>query len=378
MTPKLKILFANSIQMFAGGEIWMLSTMQELRNRGHEITLLCRPGTELARRAQNLNFKLFQLPIRGDFDPVTIFQIYRWLKKHETDIILTNMDKELRLCGMAAKFVKPRPVVISRRGIDYPLKNKIHYRFSYNVLADSIVANSESTKRSLLKNAPWLNPKRIQVIYNGIHPDKYLLENTQDIRNELNILPDSPLIGFVGQLDERKGIDNLLPAFKKVTQEIPAAVLLMVGTGVMQQRIETFIVQNRLERNIRLVGFRNDIQNIMRTIDLLVLPSWWEGFGIVIIEAMAAGKPVITTNVSSMPEIVIHEETGLVVPVKDEQQLFQAMLELVRNSEKASRMGKRGCEVVMEKFTISGMIDQYLALFNKLKNKLIAAKNTGN
>lgn len=368
MTQKLKILFANSIQMFAGGEIWMLSTMQELRNRGHEITLLCRPDTELARRAQALNFHLFQLPIRGDFDPVTIFHISKFLKKNKIDIILTNMDKELRLCGMAAKLIKPHPAVISRRGIDYPLKNKIHYRFSYNVLADLIVANSESTKRSLLKNAPWLNPERIQVIYNGINPDKYQPENTRDLRNKLNIPPDAPLIGFVGQLDERKGLDNLLPAFKNVTQEIPEAVLLIVGTGVMQQWIETFIIQNCLERNIRLTGFRNDIQNIMRTIDVLVLPSWWEGFGIVIIEAMAAGKPVVTTNVSSMPEIVIHQDTGLVVPAKDEQQLFQAMLELVQNSEKASRMGKRGCAVVMEKFTISGMIEQYLTLFDKLKN----------
>ncbi len=372
MIPKLKILFANSIQMFAGGEIWMLSTMQELRNRCHEITLLCRPDTELARRAQALNFNLFQLPIRGDFDPVTIFQIYKWLKNHETDIILTNMDKELRLCGMAAKFVKPHPVVISRRGIDYPLKNKIHYRFSYNVLADLIVANSESTKRSLLKNAPWLNPERIQVIYNGINPDKYQPENTRDLRNELNIPPDAPLIGFVGQLDERKGLDNLLPAFKQLTHEIPEAVLLMVGTGALQQRIETFITQNRLERNIHLTGFRNDIPNMMRTIDLLVLPSWWEGFGIVIIEAMAAGKPVVTTNVSSMPEIVIHQETGLVVPVKDEQQLFQSMLEIVRNPEKSQKMGKRGKEVVLQKFTIAGMIDQYLALFYRLRNKTIS------
>jgi glycosyltransferase involved in cell wall biosynthesis len=366
MTPKLKILFANSIQMFAGGEIWMLSTMQELRNRGHEITLLCRPNTELARRAQALNFNLFQLPIRGDFDPVTIFQIYKWLKNHETDIILTNMDKELRLCGMAAKFVKPRPVVISRRGIDYPLKNKIHYRFSYNTLADFIVANSKSTKQALLKNAPWLNPDRIQVIYNGVNPEKYQPENTGNLRSEFNIAPNAPLIGFVGQLDERKGLDNLFPAFKKITQAIPDAVLLIVGTGVLQQRIETFIVQNRLERNIRLAGFRNDIPNIMRTIDLLVLPSWWEGFGIVIIEAMAAGKPVITTNVSSMPEIVIHGQTGLVVPVKDDAELYQAMLELVQNLDKAGRMGAQGREVVLEKFTITGMIDQYLALFNKL------------
>jgi glycosyltransferase involved in cell wall biosynthesis len=368
MQPKLKILFANSIQMFAGGEIWMLNTIEALQQRGHAITLLCRPGTELARRAAEKGIDLFLLKLRGDFDPVTIFQIYRWLKQHRPDVILTNMDKELRLCGSAAKLAG-KPVVISRRGIDYPLKDRIHYRLTYNYLTDRVVANSESTKRSLLKNTPWLGADRIQVIYNGIQPENYAEIATRDLRAELELLPGAPIVGFVGQLNERKGFDALLPAFQRLVEKVPAAVLLLAGVGDLQPEIEAFVRAHGLQKNIRLLGFRNDIPNLMRTIDLLVLPSWWEGFGIVLIEAMAAGKPTITTNISSMPEIVAHRETGLIIPPHDATACFQALLEMVTQPDWARELGRHGLEAVHRRFTLTRMVDQYEAFFAELVEK---------
>jgi len=365
MRRKLNILFVNSIQMFAGGEVWMLATIGELRRRKHHITLLCRPETELSKRARQYDIELVTLKIRGDFDPVTIYQLYRLLKKKRIDIILTNMEKELRLCGMAAKLVGTLPV-ISRRGIDHPLKNKLHYRFTYNCLTTCIVANSESTKRSLLQNSPWLNPNRIQVIYNGIDPDNYSESKTKDLRGELDIPKDSSVVGFVGQLNERKGLDTLLPAFKQLREKIPQAMLLAVGKGDMQESIEHFVSENKMNDSVRLIGFREDIPNVMRTIDMLVLPSWWEGFGIVLIEAMAAGKPVITTNVSSMPEIVTHGETGLIVALKNVQELYEAMYQLISYPQIAIKLGRQGREDVERRFTLHAMVDQYESLFYRL------------
>ncbi len=345
----------------------MLNTLRELQRRGHAVTLLCRPGTELAQRAAAERLPQFTRPIRGDFDPVTIYQIANWLRQHPTDVILTNMDKELRLCGLAAKLVRPRPVVIARRGIDYPLKNKLHYRFAYNALADFVVANSASTKRALLQNAPWLDASRVQVIYNGIQPERYHPTQTRDLRPEFNLSPQAPVLGFVGQLDERKGIQTLLQAFDILHQQFSGAQLLMVGTGPLESQIQDFARTHGFGSHLHLVGFRNDIPNIMRTIDFLVLPSWWEGFGIVLIEAMAAGKPVITTDVSSMPEIVTHAQTGLIVPVKAVAPLAQAMQSLIQTPALAREMGARGEAVVQAKFTLTGMVDQYLALFYRLR-----------
>ncbi|MBN1349822.1 glycosyltransferase family 4 protein [candidate division KSB1 bacterium] len=365
MNQNLNILFVNSILMFAGGEIWMLTTMKELERRGHRVWLMCNAGTELEKRAGKLGINVMPIRLRGDLDPWSIFRIYRFLVKSRIDLILTNMEKELRLCGVAAKMAGKIPVV-SRRGIDYPLKNNWRYKFTYNVLATQIVANSESTRRSLLQNAPWLLADRIRVIYNGIDPEFYKLEKTTDLRAALGLPPHAPIIGFVGQLNERKGIHELLPAFSRCVRDFPTAQLLLAGDGDLREHIRQFAIQNELQGNIHIAGFRDDIPNIMRTIDMLVLPSRWEGFGIVLIEAMAAAKPVITTNISSMPEIVVHGETGLIVEARNAIELYEAMHQLIAQPETARQLGQNGRERILRYFTLSEMTDQYENLFNGL------------
>ncbi|MBN2000455.1 glycosyltransferase family 4 protein [candidate division KSB1 bacterium] len=354
----------NSIQMFGGGEIWMLRTLDGLARRGHDVFLLCRPGTELARRAEKMGIQVFTIRIRGDFDPFTIWQTARLLRRLKIQIVLTNMDKELRFAGIGAKLVGGI-VVIPRRGIDYPLKNKIQYRFSYNRLADHLLANSRATRQALLQNAPWLDPDRITVIYNGIDPAPFFGPALRDIRSELGIPADDAVFGFVGQLDERKGIFCLLNAFKMAASQYPAR-LLLAGEGPMEAEILCFIKENGLADRVFLLGFMNDVSELYKNMDVFILPSLWEGFGIVLIEAMAAGKPVVTTAVSSMPEIVQHEKTGLVVPVNNAHDLADALLKLMKDRHLARRMGEKGRNRVLQLFTMEKMLDSLEQLFEKL------------
>ena len=355
--------------MFGGGEVWMLRTLDGLKKRGHDVALMCRPGVEVANRAEQLDIKVFLIKVRGDFGPVTIIQTAKIIKDNGFQIILTNMDKELRFGGIAAKLAG-KCAVIPRRGVDYPLKNRPQYRFSYNVLADSLIANSEATKNSLLKNAPWLKPERINVVYNGIDPQPFLSQNTSDLRSELQIPKDAKLVGFAGQLDERKGIKYLLPAFFSALKLAPNAHLVLAGQGPLEKWINTFCQKYSLENRIHLIGFVNHIEKFMKSIDLFVLPSLWEGFGIVLIEAMAAAKPCITTATSSMLEIVQHGETGLVVPTENAEELAEAMEELLNDTEKTEQMGQNGRQRVLEKFTLDKMLDHIESLFvQTLKDK---------
>jgi glycosyltransferase involved in cell wall biosynthesis len=365
----MKILFVNSIQMYGGGEVWMLRTLQYLSDRGHSVQLCCRPGTELYRRANKKGLRTLTMPFRGDFDPFTIFLFYRLLVREKIDIVLTNMDKELRIAGIAA-WLTNYTMVIPRRGIDYPLKNKIQYRLSYTKLACAVIANSNSTKGALLKNAPWLDANSVQVIYNGIDPEPFLSPPRYEFRKQLKLKTTDVLIGFVGQLDERKGIVTLLHAFRMLCKARKDIHLALIGSGPMQDFISEYAVENGLGHNIHLPGFQEDIPDVMQSIDMLVLPSWWEGFGIVLIEAMAAGKPCVTTAVSSMPEIVIDQKTGRVVPVKDSVSLFAALHQLIHNPRLAAEMGKNGCQRVCHTFHIDTMIDQLESLFlQQFKNQ---------
>ncbi|MGH7598662.1 MAG: glycosyltransferase, partial [bacterium] len=322
----MRILFINSIQMFGGGEVWMLRTLRALQERGHQVWLCCRPETELAKRAVAQGVPVKMLTFRGDFDPFTIARLAWFMKQERIEAVLTNMDKDLRLGGIAAKIARVR-AVIPRRGIDYPLKNRWHYRFAYNVLATRIIANSEATKQALLRNAPWLDSKRIEVIYNGIEMQPFLQPSRRCLRTEWDVPQGAPLLGFVGQLDKRKGIDILLKAFDRVHRQIPQVRLVLAGCGPLQEMIENEVRRQNWGDAVLLPGFMDDVVSVMQAIDILLLPSLWEGFGIVLIEAMAAGKPAISTNMSSMPEIIVDGQTGYLVPPGDAEMLANCAIE---------------------------------------------------
>jgi glycosyltransferase involved in cell wall biosynthesis len=367
----MNILFVNSINMFGGGEIWMLRTLASLKTRGHRVGLACRRETELFRRAGELAIPVYPLPIRGDLWPPSIFSAWKIIRKGRYNIILTNMDKELRFCGLASRLAG-NSLVVSRRGIDYPLKNKIHYRLSYNWLADSVLANSQATKKALLKNAPWLDASRVTVIYNGIDPKPYLSPFKEDWKDRLSIPKIATLFGFVGQLDERKGIHALLEAFSLLRKSLNGDVnLLFVGRGPLDDFIRDWRAEHQENGRIHLAGFQTDISDIMKSIDALVLPSLWEGFGLVLIEAMAAGKPCVTTDVSSMPEIVLNGVTGRIVPVNNPEKLADALREIYENPLLSRRWGQSGRERVLKHFTMDKMIEQLERFFKDRWNRYV-------
>lgn len=356
--------------MFGGGEIWMLRTLLALKARGHQVMLCCRPGGELSFNAQKAGISTIEVNFRGDFDPLTISRLAVYLRKYRIDVVLTNMDKELRLAGMAVKICKRKVVVIPRRGIDYPLKNTLRYRFAYNFLANRIIANSIATKRALLKNAPWLEDDRIEVIYNGIDPEAFEKADGSALRETWRVYKDEIVLGFVGQLDSRKGIGVLLSAFESIRLKVQNAKLVFVGVGPLREMIESEIRSKGWQRHVEIAGFMENVPELMNAIDILVLPSYWEGFGIVLIEAMAAKKPVISTNISSMPEIVQNGETGYLFKPGDSEELAHFAIDLLLNPQKRREMGERGHERVYQLFSESVMINRLEILFKSELKKL--------
>ena len=358
----MRILFINSINMFAGGEVWMLNTLRALQQRGHQVWLCCRPGTEVGDRAAEMGIRVKLISFGVDFGLFNILRLWWFMQRNRIDVVLTNMDKELRLGGVAARLANV-PAIIPRRGIDYPLKNRWRYRFAYNFLATRVLANSQATKQSLLRRAPWLNPERIEVIYNGIDPSPFATPTGRDLRREWDIDNGTPLLGFVGQLDERKGLGVLLTAFRDIMQALPTARLVIVGRGPLQEMIESEIATHGWEQAIILPGFEDDIASVMQAIDVLLLPSYWEGFGIVLIEAMAAGKPAISTATSSMPEIVADGETGFLVKPGDPEALAGRAVQLLKDATLRRRFGAAAQQRVKKMFTLDGMISRLEKLF---------------
>lgn len=346
--------------MFGGGEIWLLTMMRQLNMRGHTVHLLCRPHVPLEEKAREQGFSVHTLAMRGDFDPLVIWRTWRLIRKLGIQVVCTNMDKELRFGGIAARLAGVK-AVIPRRGIDYPLKDTWAYRFAYQKIASRIIANSQSTKKSLLRNCPWLQPEKIRVIYNGVDPEQFVNTGRTLTRSRFDIADHSFLIGFVGQLDRRKGVDTLIRAYIRFSSEHKESTLLLVGEGGMEHHYRK--MAEACPGRIVFAGYLDEIDDVMKSIDVLVLPSLWEGFGIVLIEAMAAGKPVITTTASNMPEIVTNDTEGFLIQPGDEGALYEELAKLYQDPKLRKKMGELGRKRVLKQFTLKRMVSETERIF---------------
>ena len=343
----------------------MLTVMKELAERGYKVTLICKPEAEIIQQANEAGIDILPIRIAGDFDPFTISEIAGIYRKRKIDIVIANVGKDIRLAGLAAKFVSGISVIALHQ-VDREIKNNLRYRLTYNSLIKLIFVNSFATKNTLLKSALWLKDEKIKVIHHGIDYQKYSETNNTDLRNQLGISQQDLIIGFIGRLSVQKGVKYMLDAFSLVAEKFKDVHLVIAGTGELEGMVKEFVTKFNLENRIHLLGFRKDIPNLMRTFDIFLLPSLWEGFGIVLIEAMAAGKPVVATDTSSIPEIVEDGRNGILVLPENANAISNALTKLISEPELRTKLGKEGQKIVMEKFTIERMINNYEQIFSEM------------
>jgi glycosyltransferase involved in cell wall biosynthesis len=331
-----------------------MQIVESLSARGHDITVACRGGSPLYRKMQSSPAALFPVRFGGDFDPFAILGLARIIVNRNIDVVCVHTEKELRIGGTAS-WLANVPVIVSRE-VDFPLKDTFLNRHFYGRVASAVIANSYATKNTLLISAPWLNPEKIHVVWNGVDSRRFNLPASGSIRDEFHVGEKESLIGFVGRLDEQKGLMTLLEAMAILVGRRRNAKLILAGDGNLRPNVLEFLRRRNLERHAHLAGFRDNIPEFLRDIDFLVMPSNWEGFGYAAVEAMAAGKAVIASHVSSLPEIIEDRRTGILVPPRAPEQLADAMAALVDNPGLRSSMGKAGAARVENVFSLSTMV----------------------
>jgi glycosyltransferase involved in cell wall biosynthesis len=207
---------------------------------------------------------------------------------------------------------------------------------------------------------------RAKVIYYGIEPDKFSQPRV-DLRKEW-ALNGSAIIGSIGRLEPRKGHECLIEAMATLVKRLPNVLLLIAGHdswgyGVtLGRRIDELGLKDR----VRLIGFQNDVVSFLNTLDVFALATNSEGFGQVVIEAMAAGKPVVTSKIAPLTEIVIDGQTGLLVESGSPQSFASAIAQLLIDPMERHRMGARGRERVTKSFTAERMTQETLLLYENL------------
>ncbi len=212
-----------------------------------------------------------------------------------------------------------------------------------------------------------LDAGRAAVIPNGVDTSQFVaaLERSE-AREALALSPRDVSIGLVGRLTVQKGQEVLLRAAPRVLAALPAARFLMVGDGEDRGRLEALATRLDLANRVRFLGTRRDVPLLMRALDIFVLPSHWEGMPISLLEAMAAGLPVVASNVTGSREAVVDAETGLLVPPGDAGALAEAIIRVGSDPDFALRLGKAARERVMVTYSVDAMVAATAAVYEDL------------
>ena len=211
---------------------------------------------------------------------------------------------------------------------------------------------------------------RLRRVYYGITPDAGAAKAAARpaVRTEFGVPAEAPLLLTVGRLDPQKGHLDLIGALRRVVAALPSVHLVIAGapqqaSAAYEQALRATTAAPELATRVHWAGHRDDVPALLAACDIVVQPSHWEGFGLVLVEAMAARRPVVATAVSAIPEVVRDGETGLLVPPHDPDALARALLQLCGDPEHRTRLGAAGAARVQSHFTAERMVRETLAVY---------------
>ena len=349
---------------FTGAAIQLRELAWGLHGRGHEVVVAPRPSDVWTDKCRKAGIAHYTLPMTSEIDLRSVPRLVRILKRHRIQVVHAQKGKARTLAMLAGLFVKI-PVLVLNRGVSFPLDpfNRLGYT-TRRVTA--IVAVCESIRRELV--AQGVPADKIEVIYSGTDTDRFHPSvDGGAIRRELGLASGQFLITQVG-IRSSKGNTHVLEAMTKVAPRLPGARLLFVGANAAKAAI----LRERAERLgigkvVSVFSLREDVAEILAASDVTVDASY-VGLGLTgaLRESLAVGTPVVGTDLEGNPELVVHGETGLLVPPRDPPALADAVLTLAADPARARAMGRAGRAHVERMFSTRVKVDRTEALYRRL------------
>jgi len=342
----LKILHVDPERNWAGGETQVVGLVSYLSRNGHENHLLCHPEGVLWGKAQKIGIKTLPLKVKNDLDLLPVFRLKRLIREEQYNIVHFHTKRAHALCFWLGQIHPGLRYVVTRR-MDYRMKQNWYNDRLYNKQVDGVVAISEKIAALLAEGG--VKREMIRVVHSGIDPEPFQKEQAEG--------PSSTrlVIGTVAVLEQRKGHRFLLEAARLLKEQGNRLRYLFAGEGAERNYLEQLVIKWGLQDEVAFMSFISDVPTFLSGIEIFVLPSLYEGLGVSVIEAMAAGKPVVASRVGGIPELVDDHITGLLVPPGDPPALARVISNLLSQKDVMKRMGVKGRERVQQHFTLELM-----------------------
>ena len=273
--------------------------------------------------------------------------------------------------GMAARLLCPRPAVMftehGRHFPDYPRQKRIWANRLLLTKRDRVVGVGDAVRQALIDNE-GISPQRVDVIYNGVDLHRFSGSSTTraDVRRELGVCDTDTVILQVARLDYLKDHATAIRTFSRVLSQRKNTWLVLVGEGPELAKIRALVEQSNLTQRVLFLGLRSDVDRLVSAADVFLLTSISEGIPVTLIEAMAAGVPIVSTNVGGVSEVVESGATGFLAQAGDDDALATHVMHLVTDGDLRRQMGMRGHERAWEMFSESQMHSGYLRLYEEM------------
>lgn len=350
----MRILHSEWSDGWGGQERRILLECEGLQARGHYVEIVTRESCWIAKQAEIRGIPVSFIKMRRNFDPAATIQLARHLRKGRFDILNTHSGIDSWIGGLAAKLAGT-PVLVRTRHLHIPFwrspLNFVHY------LPDRIFCISESMRHILIEERGF-PAKQIINIPTGIDLENFVPTSSRAVvRTKLEVPENHFVVLVVGVIRSVKCQDIALTAFAQMIAAGIKSTLIIAGDGPVRQEMERLAERLNITKHVRFLGQRDDIPDLMQAADVLLLTSRSEAIPQVLNQALSLGLAAVATAVGGVPEVIIHENTGLLVPPNAVDAVVAALLRLIHEPMLAKKFAVAGRRHVIKRYGLLRMLD---------------------
>lgn len=357
-------LHIDTARTWRGGQNQVLNTVLGLRALGHRTMLVAHSEGVLRQRAQE-GLDLLSLAPKTEMDLTAAWRLSRIIKQLKPNIVHAHDPHAVAMAALALSMSTQlsKPPLVAARRVDFHLKGNALSRWKYRQV-DCFVCASEAIRQMLIGDG--VPSARTVTVHEGIDIERVDGAEPANLHGEFWLPHHAPIVGNVAALVGHKGQRHLIEAARLVLPQMPDARFVIAGEGELRPALERQIKDHHLEKHVLLVGFRPDVLSLHKAFDIFVLSSVTEGLGTSLLDAMAAGKPIVATRAGGIPEVVVDGETGLLVPPRDDEALADAIVRLLKDAGLRRAMGEAGRARARDLFSLERMVQNTLKVYQRI------------
>lgn len=356
-----------------GREIDVPVLARKLLAQGHPTWVMCRPGTLVEELSRRWNIPTVPTGMDWYFNPLDILKTARFLRREKIQVIHAHWSKDLSNLILAAGLAGGIPLVLTKHVYATEAKHDPFHDWVYRHV-DVVIGISHLVSKNIEKTVR-IKKEKIVTVYNGIELQTHWnpsMKELHDLRADLDLPAGTPMLGYVGRLNQGKQPHLVVEAFRRLAGRFPAWHLVLVGKAVGEREeayakeLKQKVARAGLGGRVHFMGYRTDMPSVMHSFDALACASKFESLGMVVVEAMAMEKPVLGPKSGGIPEIIADGRCGYLFTADDADDLEKKMQALLADPGKARDMGRAGREIVLEKFNLDLMGRRITDIFRPL------------